>query len=675
MRNSSYKLWRNFGLFTVGFVAFVMILAAMEKSGLPPRWIGIAFVLVPIVMYAVIGVMNRVSSVSEYYVAGRRVPSFFNGMAVSAEWISAASFIGLAGNLYLSGYQGLAYIVGWTGGYVLVSLLLAPYLRRFGQFTIPDFLGERYGGNLPRLVGAVAAILASFIYVVAQLYGIGLIASRLIGLQFELGVFVGLSGVLVCSLLGGMRAVTWTQVAQYIIRIVAYMTPVVILSFTVTGSPLPQLAYGKVLEKLSVLEDRLFASPAEEGVRLLYRQRADAYQEKVAHLPESLAAEKEAISQRINKLKASDTPEAAIISLERQRRELPATPELAREKWGAQVNIAAEKGAPPFHHTEAYPGRNPAESNTLRLNFLALVFCLTVGTAALPHILTRYYTTPSVSETRNSVFWSLFFISLLYLTAPAYAVFAKYEIYSHLIGTPLDQLPSWVRAWGKLGLVSVEDINGDGILQLAELTLNPDVIVLVTPEIAGLPYVISGLVAAGGLASALSTADGLLLTIASVLSNDIFYKILRPQASSERRLVVSKIALLLAAALAAVGASQKPASILPMVAWAFSIAASAFFPALVMGIFWKRANRVGAVAGMLVGLLVTVYYLLQVEGASIPWMSLHGIGMAPWFGIQSISAGVFGVPAGFLTIIVVSLLTEPPSRECQRLVERVRGLE
>jgi cation/acetate symporter len=284
----------------------------------------------------------------------------------------------------------------------------------------------------------------------------------------------------------------------------------------------------------------------------------------------------------------------------------------------------------------------------------------------------RYYTTPTVRETRNSVFWSLFFISILYLTAPAYAVFAKYEIYSQLIGLPIGELPNWVASWGRLGLVSVEDINGDGILQLAELGLNPEVIVLATPEIAGLPFVVSGLVAAGGLASALSSADGLLLTISGALSNDILFKILTPQASPQRRLVVSKIALLLSAALAAIVASQRPASILPMVAWAFSIAASAFFPALVTGIFWKRANRPGAVAGMLVGLLVTGYYLLRVESASIHSLSVLGLGMPPWFGIESVSAGVFGVPAGFVTIIAVSLLTEPPSQKSSELVDKVR---
>lgn len=285
-----------------------------------------------------------------------------------------------------------------------------------------------------------------------------------------------------------------------------------------------------------------------------------------------------------------------------------------------------------------------------------------VGTAALPHVLMRFYTTPSVKEARESVFWSLFFIFLLYFTAPAYAVFAKYEVYTNLIGTSIAELPSWVASWAKVGLVKVEDINKDGILQLAELTLNPDVIVLATPEIAGLPFVVAGLVAAGGLAAALSTADGLLLTIANALSHDVYYKMIDQNATTTRRLAVSKGLLLLVALIAAYVASLKPDTILSMVAWAFSIAGACFFPALVLGIFWKRATKQGAVAGMLVGLGLTLYYLINVKF----------YGMDKWFGITDVSAGMFGIPAGFLTIIVVSLLTKAPDEETQNLVESVR---
>ncbi|PKO37981.1 MAG: cation acetate symporter, partial [Betaproteobacteria bacterium HGW-Betaproteobacteria-4] len=634
----------------------------LEQHGMPPRWIGYAFLCFTISMYALIGIVCRTSDVSEYYVAGRRVPAFFNGMATGADWMSAASFIGLAGTLYLSGFQGLAYVIGWTGGFVLVALLLAPYLRRFGQYTIPDFLGARYGGNAIRLVAVAAAILASFVYVVAQIYGVGVITSRFVSLQFEIGVFVGLAGILVCSFLGGMRAVTWTQVAQYLILIVAYITPVAILSYNLTGNPVPQLVYGQVLQQVTKLEDRLFDSPAEQEVRQLYRERADLYAQKIMQLPQSLNFEREQLSAQINQLKASDTQMRDIVALERQYRDLPHDPEQARTRWENAMFSAVDRSKTPIHHGEAFPGDTVEEQNIMRINFLALIFCLTVGTAALPHVLIRYYTTPTVRQARESVFWSLLFILLLYITAPAYAVFAKFEVLSNLAQIPIAKLPGWVAAWAKIGLVSIEDINADGILQLAELSLNPDVIVLATPEIAGMPYVVSGLVAAGGLAAALSTADGLLLTITSSLSHDVYYRIFRPDASTQFRLVISKSMLLVVAILAATVAAQKPGTILSMVSWAFSIAGSAFFPALVLGIFWERATRTGALAGMVVGIVLSIYYIIRVEFDSIPWLGISGFGMEPWFHIQSTSSGLFGVLAGFLTIIVVSLLTKPDPR-------------
>ncbi len=659
MFKSLTRLQRYYLIYTGGFLAFIGALAVLEQHGMPPRWVGYAFLNFTISMYAGIGIISRTSDVSEYYVAGRRVPAFFNGMATGADWMSAASFIGLAGTLYLSGFQGLAYVIGWTGGFVLVALLLAPYLRRCEQYTIPDFLGARYGGNAIRLVAVAAAILASFVYVVAQIYGVGVITSRFVSLQFEIGVFVGLAGILVCSFLGGMRAVTWTQVAQYLILIVAYITPVAILSYNVTGNPVPQLVYGEVLQKVTQLENRSFDAPAEKEVRQLFRERADVYAQKIMQLPQSLSHEREQLSSQINQLKASDVQMRDIVALERQRRELPHDPEQAKVRWEAAMFSAVERSRQPTHHAEAFPGETEDERQTQRINFLALIFCLTVGTAALPHVLVRYYTTPTVHEARESVFWSLLFILLLYITAPAYAVFAKHEVLTHLADIPIAKLPGWVTAWAKVGLVSIEDINLDGILQLAELSLNPDVIVLATPEIAGMPYVVSGLVAAGGLAAALSTADGLLLTITSALSHDVYYRIIRPDASTQFRLVISKSMLLVVAVLAATVAAQKPGTILSMVAWAFSIAGSAFFPALVLGIFWERATRAGALAGMVVGVSLSLYYILRVEFDSIPWLGLSGFNMEPWFHVQATSAGVFGVVAGFVTIILVSLVTKP----------------
>jgi cation/acetate symporter len=548
-----------------------------------------------------IGIMSRTMSSDEYYVAGRRVPAVFNGMATASDWMSAASFIGMAGTLYVQGYDGLAFIMGWTGGYVLVALLIAPYLRKFGQYTIPDFLGARYGGNAIRLIGVFCAIAVSFVYLMAQLSGAGLIMSRFLGIELAYGIIAALGGVLVCSMLGGMRAVTWTQVAQYIVLIIAYLIPVVWMSIQVTGNPVPQIAYGSVLTQIGQLEQQL-------GITAGHVQ--------------------------------------------------------------------------PFARTDM-------------VNFLALTFCLMVGTAGLPHVLMRFYTVPSVKEARSSVGWALFFISLLYITAPAYAVFAKYSVYTDVIGKPLAELPGWIATWSKVGVVAVCDAldaattikgctaagNGDGIVQLKELWLHPDAIVLATPEIAGLPYVISGLVAAGGLAAALSTADGLLLTMSNGLSHDFYTKVINPNASVVKRLTIARVLLVTIAAIAAWATIHAPATILQLVGQAFSLAASAFFPALVLGVFWKRCNKAGAISGMLVGFLVAAYYIL---GVGWNFNEVLGVSFFPnppnpdpaldgrWFGINAISGGIFGMPAGILTMVVVSLLTRDTSPEIKAMVENLR---
>jgi cation/acetate symporter len=660
------RLRRYYVWYTGTFLLFVVGLAIGEYLGLSPHLIGHVFLFVTIAIYAGIGVMSRTSDVSEYYVAGRRVPAMFNGMATAADWMSAASFIGLAGTLYFSGFEGLAFVTGWTGGFVLVALLLAPYLRKFGQYTIPDFLGARYEGNVARLVGLGATILASFVYLVAQIYGVGLVTSRFVSVEFEIGLFVGLAGILVCSFLGGMRAVTWTQVAQYVILIIAYLVPVVILSYKLTGIPIPQAVYGTVLQQITEREQHLFEAPDEIEVRSLYRLRADGYAAKIDALPDSLEVERRALIDRLNALRLGNASARDIALTERTLRDLPRTADEARVQWEKARIDALERARPPPRHAQAHPGATPAESTVARNNFLALMFVLMVGTAALPHILMRYYTTPGVTDARKSVLWSLFFIFLLYVTAPAYAVFAKWEVYHNVVGSSLSILPDWVASWGKVGLVRIEDLNADGILQLAELRLNTDVIVLATPEIAGLPYVVSGLVAAGGLAAALSTADGLLLTISNALSHDLYYKVINPAATTHRRLVISKSQLLVVAVVAAWVASLRPDNILFMVGLAFSIGASAFFPALVLGIFWKRANRPGAVAGMVVGLAVTLYYVVRTH-------SFFGGSMShAWFDINPISAGVFGVPLGFVTIVLVSLVTRPPPQEIQDLVDYVR---
>jgi cation/acetate symporter len=661
----SRKLGRLYSVYAAVFIVFILLVAWAEQLGLSQRLIGYMFMFVPIGLYTGIGFLSRTSDVVEYYVAGRRIPAFYNGMATAADWMSAASFIGLAGTLYFGGYQGLAFVLGWTGGFCLVALLLAPYLRKFGQYTIPDFLGSRYG-NPARLVGVVAAILASFSYVVAQIYGVGLITSRFIGIEFEIGVFVGLAGILVCSFLGGMRAITWTQVAQYLILILAYLIPVVLMAQKITGVPVPQLVYGSVLERLGAKEQQLFDAPREVEVRRLFQVRADELAGQLAHLPESVVEGRSQLMQRVEVLRRSDAPVRELHAAERALREAPKTEAEARIKWETARRAYAEKAQRPKPHAEPFAADSEAESSALRRNFIALVICLTVGTAALPHILMRYYTTPSVREARESVFWSLLFIVLLYVTAPAYAVFAKWIIYNDIVGASIHGLPAWVASWGKVGMIRIEDINGDGILQLAELTLNSDVIVLATPEIAGLPYVVSGLVAAGGLAAALSTADGLLLTIANALAHDVYYRMIDPRATAQRRLIISKSILLMVAMIAAWVASLRPDSILFMVGLAFSIAAAAFFPALVCGVFWKRANRWGAFFGMAAGLGVTLYYAVLTH----PFFG--GSMQAAWFGIQPISSGVFGLAAGFAGIVVVSLLTPKPSQVDQDFVESVR---
>ena len=668
------QLKKVYTWYTGGFLIFIVALAILEQFGLPRAWIGYLFLLATIGLYAGIGVMSRTSDAAEFYVAGRRVPAVFNGMATGADWMSAASFIGMAGTLYLTGYGGLAFIMGWTGGYVLVALLLAPYLRKFGQFTIPDFLGARYGGNIPRLVGIFAAILCSFTYVVAQIYGVGLITTRLTGVPFGLGIFLGLGGILVCSFLGGMRAVTWTQVAQYIILIIAYMIPVVWLSVKATGIPVPQLVYGKVLEKVGVREAELTKDPKEIQVRDIFKARAAAASANLKDPDKAYADGKAALAAALAKAEADNAPAEVIAAAKAAGTAYPPSVEDAKALWTKDARLAA-RAAPPVNHAEAFPGATEAARDTSRRNFLALIFCLMVGTAALPHILMRYYTTPSVREARNSVFWSLFFIFLLYFTAPALAVLVKYDVYTHLVGSSFATLPQWVASWQKVdpALLSIVDVNKDGIVQLAEIAIGGDIVVLATPEIAGLPYVISGLVAAGGLAAALSTADGLLLTIANALSHDFYYKMLDPTASTTRRVTISKMLLLVVALAAAWMASQKPADILFLVSAAFSFAAAAFFPALVLGIFWKRANKWGAVVGMVCGLGITFYYMMTTH----PWLrGIFGV-TSPiadhvWWGISPISAGLWGVPLGFVLIIVVSLLTPAPDRETQDLVEHVR---
>ena len=670
VRNAS--LHKRFVWFVVGLLALMLVLGLAQHWGLPKGWVAGIFLAVSLVVYSVIGVYGRTADAAEYYVAGRRVPGLYNGMATAADWMSAASFISLAGGLYLQGYSGapgqpggLAYILGWTGGFCLVALLVAPYLRSMDIYTLPDFFAKRFGGRWPRLIAAMAAVLVSFTYVVAQIYGVGLITSRITGVHFEIGILLGLGGVLVCSFLGGMRAVTWTQAVQYWVMILAFLIPVSWLSYQQTGSPFAPLAYGQQLEKINQMESALMDSPAEKQVVDEFSRRADALDAKLGNIEKSLYAERQELRAKLIALGGAKADDEASVTLRRELAALPRDVSAARERWSTLSREYRERAQPlggTGRFTTAFAG-NPegsAEERKLfensRLNFLALMFCLMVGTAGLPHLLMRYCTTPSVAETRKSVAWSLVFISLLYISAPALAVLVKYEVMAHLVGQHFDALPSWMAQWARdPSLLSYADINHDNILQFAELKIGPDLLMLASPEIGGLPYVVSVLVAAGGLAAALSTADGLLLTIGNALAHDVYFGGDSNKAQSMRRVMWSKFALLVVALLAAYVAAQRPAGILYLVSASFSLAGAAFVPAMVTGIFWRGANRVGAVSAMITGLCVTIYYMASNQPSFRRAWGLGGDGL--WFGIAPVSAGIFGVAAGFVVIVIVSALT------------------
>ena len=666
-----------FILYVLGVLGFLALITWAEHQGLSRHWIGPIFLFLTVMVYAGIGVYGRTSDSDEYYVAGRRIPPMYNGMAAAADWMSAASFISLSGALYLQGFSGtsgqaggLAYLLGWTGGFCLVAMLIAPHLRAMGLYTVPDFFHVRFGGRWPRIIAALAAVLCSFTYVVAQIYGVGLIASRLTGVQFEIGIMLGLGGVLLCSFLGGMRAITWTQVAQYVVLLLAFLIPVSWLAYKQLGNPVAPLVYGQQIGKIADLEAQLLASPVEYQVMAIYLERARDYEARLQNVERALEDERRTIQERIHNLRAQNADVGLIVAASRELAALPRDAAIARERWTRLMreNYARAQplgGLPPHSQAYAgYPDGTPEEQKTYtesRRNFLALMFCLMLGTAGMPHLLTRYYTSPTVAGARASVGWSLFFIALLYLSAPALAVLAKFEVMHNLVGSSFDHLPAWIAQWARVdaSLLSIEDVNGDGIVQFGEIRLGADLIMLATPELGGLPYVVSGLVAAGGLAAALSTADGLLLTISNALVRDLYFRGTKRDASPEQRVILTKFTLLTVALSAAFVAALKPSEILTMVSASFSLAASAFVPVMVMGIFWRGTTRKGAVAGMLAGLGVAVYYLLShvpaVRAALPGWLLADGL----WFGIQPISAGVFGVPAGFVAAAVVSRITRP----------------
>ena len=585
------NLPRIYGMYTGGFIIFILIMAILEQLGVGAATIGVLFVAFTVVIYAAIGWLSRTMQVDAYYVAGREVPPVFNGMATAADWMSGASFVALAGGIYFGGHGYLAFVVGWTGGYVLVNSLLAPYLRKFGCYTVPDFIGTRYGGNMARFIATVILVVASFTYVTAQINATGTIASRALLIPFEVGVWFGLLGILLCSMLGGMRAVTWTQVAQYIVLIIAYLVPVIWMSNVQGFGIIPHFSYGDAVNRIAELEAAWGVGAAAGG----------------------------------------DAPFAGVRILT-------------------------------THHNE--PGTGLAS-----WKFVTLAFCMMAGTASLPHILMRYFTTPSVRAARKSVSWSLLFIFLLYFTAPALATLTKLqvldpELASGIIGKSIEDVMAldWIQNWEAVKFLAISDFNGDGLLQVNEFFMRPDIVVLATPEIANLPYVISGLVAAGGMAAAMSTADGLLLAIANALSHDLYYKIIDPKADTRTRLIVARVLLIAIGAAAAFVASFRLTGILGAVAWAFDFAASGLFFPLVLGVWWKRANRAGAIWGMILGFLAGSFYLYLVRFA----------GMDPWLGIDHLRFAIIGMPVSLVAMVVVSLATEEPDSETQQMVDAVR---
>ena len=592
------NLPKIYGTYTGGFIVFIILMALAEQAGVSAKNIGVMFVAFTVLIYALIGYLSRTVQVDAYYVAGRQVPTVFNGMATAADWMSGASFVAMAGGIFYGGYTYMAFLVGWTGGYVLVSSLLAPYLRKFGCYTVPDFIGTRYGGNFVRACAVLVLVLASFTYVTAQINATGTIASRFLGIPFELGVWVGLISILLCSMLGGMRAVTWTQVAQYIVLIIAYLLPIFWLSNKFGFGFFPQFMLGDEVARLGELE----------------------------------------------------------------------------QQYGLVKNSAAavkSAGVPGGLKSISVSHSGVAEGGMAAWKFISLAICMMVGTASLPHILMRYFTTPSVKSARRSVAWSLFFIFLLYFSAPALATLAKISILdpnlaTGIIGKSIADVQSigWVKEWIAVKQAYIADFNGDGILQLNEWFMRGDVIVLATPEMGGLPYVISGLVAAGGMAAAMSTADGLILAISNALSHDVYYKIVDPKADVAKRLIVARILLVVTGAFGAYIASMRLTGILGSVAWAFDFAMSGLFFPLVLGVWWKRATRQGAIAGMLLGLGAGTAYLIYVAPAFM--------GQPPILGIDHLRFGLIGAPVCLIAMVVVSLSSRAPDAKTQAMVDDVR---
>jgi cation/acetate symporter len=538
-------------------------------------------VIISFILYLYIGWRSRVKDSKGFFVADRGIPAIANGAATAADWMSAASFISMAGMISFLGYDGSMYLMGWTGGFVLLALLLAPYLRKFGKYTVPDFVGDRYYSVWARLVAVVAAIFISLTYVAGQMRGVGIVFSRFLQVEISTGVIIGMIVVAFFAVLGGMKGITWTQVAQYIVLIIAYLIPAIAIAVILTGNPIPQLAFSfsDIVEKLN----------------------------------------------------------------------------------GVQTDLGFAEYTQPF-------------ANKSMLDVLFITIALMVGTAGLPHVIVRFYTVPSARAARYSAGWALLFIAILYTTAPAIASFARYNLIDSLHNKTIAEVQQldWANKWSNTGLLGIEDKNENGTIELTpnenstEITVDRDIIVLSTPEVAKLaPWVIA-LVATGGLAAALSTASGLLLVISSSIAHDVYYRIINPQATESQRVMVGRIMVVLAIALAGYFGINPPGFVAEVVAFAFGLAAASFFPVILLGIFDRRTNKEGAIAGMIVGLAFTAFYIIGVKF----------YGMQPWFfDVSPEGIGTLGMIINFIVTFVVSRLTPPPPLEVQELVTRLRSPE
>ncbi|PGT80788.1 sodium:solute symporter family protein [Bacillus sp. AFS040349] len=528
--------------------------------------VSLTIILLTFALYIGIAVYNTAKQTSDFYVAGRGVPPIFNGMAIGADWMSAASFIGMAGTIMLLGYDGLAYIMGWTGGYLLLTFLLAPQLRKYGRYTVPEFIGDRYNSHTARVIAAICTIIISFTYSIGQLSGSGVVIGRLFEIDAKLGTMIGVVLIAFYAAFGGMKGITWTQVAQYIILIIAYLIPVIFMSLQITGNPAPWLSYGKIVEEMGELDRQL----------------------------------------------------------------------------GISEYFA------PF-------------TNGTKWQFLALMFTLMAGTAGLPHVIVRFYTVSTMKAARWSGAWAILFIGLLYLSAPAYAAFSRFILMTQVAGQKLSELPAWTTSWVNTGKLQLADGNGDGVLQWSELIISNDIVVMATPEIANLGMFVIGLVAAGAMAAALSTAGGLMIAISSSFAHDIYYRVMKPNASEKNRLSVARWSIVIATLFAGLIALNPPGAITQIVAWAFALASGTFFPALLIGVWWKRSNTPGVISGMLVGLAVTLIYIFASK--------YGGFTIA---GIIDTGAGIFGATAAILTNVIVSLSTKAPSIKTQEEVLNLR---